>query len=640
MAEGTKIDSYQERTPAPLRIEALPSSAVEQTQIQSNAVRPHEPLVTNRKWLEPLALVLVSLAIFVGSAVAPPALLDDADSAHAEVAREMVESGDWVTLKMDGIRYYEKDPLMYWMVAASFKVLGPNEFAARLPIALSTTLSVLAAWALGSLMFGSRAGFYSGLVMATCVGPFLFTRIVIPDILLTALICWAIYFFIRGMASPRPRSPAYFGFYACCGLAFLTKSLIGMVFPASIVVVYLVATRQIGQIREARLLAGCALAAAIALPWSALAGIRNEHFLWFHYINEQVYRYLGKRFPMDYDTVPLAVFYGLHAVWLFPWTVFLPASLVYIPRKITHLAQDQKFTLLLIIWVLIIVAFFSLSTRQEYYTLPAIPALAILCGRVLFDLQQRHAIRNRLAESRLALASISAGLWLLALLGLSAFVASIVVLVRIRGIDLKGDISSALTRNPEYYALSLGHIFDLTPRSLAALRAPVLAAGLALFAGGVLCLVFAWRNRILWLALALSTMMGIVFYWTHESMKVFEPYLSSQALAARVLESFEPGDKIVINGEYESGSTLNFYTRQPVYMLGHRSSNLWYGSYLEGAPMRFFDDDSFREAWNGTGRIYLDTDADNVSQVRQILGSSEIYELLASGNKCLLSNRP
>ncbi|HKF59165.1 MAG TPA: glycosyltransferase family 39 protein, partial [Blastocatellia bacterium] len=577
----------------------MPSSAVEQTQIQSNAVRPHEPLVTNRKWLEPLALVLVSLAIFVGSAVAPPALLDDADSAHAEVAREMVESGDWVTLKMDGIRYYEKDPLMYWMVAASFKVLGPNEFAARLPIALSTTLSVLAVWALGSLMFGSRAGFYSGLVMATCVGPFLFTRIVIPDILLTALICWAIYFFIRGMASPHPRSPAYFGFYACCGLAFLTKSLIGMVFPASIVVVYLVATRQIGQIREARLLAGCALAAAIALPWSALAGIRNEHFLWFHYINEQVYRYLGKRFPMDYDTVPLAVFYGLHAVWLFPWTVFLPASLVYIPRKITHLAQDQKFTLLLIIWVLIIVAFFSLSTRQEYYTLPAIPALAILCGRVLFDLQQRHAIRNRLAESRLALASISAGLWLLALLGLSAFVASIVVLVRIRGIDLKGDISSALTRNPEYYALSLGHIFDLTPRSLAALRAPVLAAGLALFAGGVLCLVFAWRNRILWLALALSTMMGIVFYWTHESMKVFEPYLSSQALAARVLETFEPGDKIVINGEYESGSTLNFYTRQPVYMLGHRSSNLWYGSYLEGAPMRFFDDDSFREAWNG-----------------------------------------
>jgi 4-amino-4-deoxy-L-arabinose transferase-like glycosyltransferase len=583
---------------------------------------------------------LISLAIFVGSSIAPPALLDDADSAHAEVAREMADSGDWVTLKMDGIRYYEKDPLMYWMVAASFKILGPTEFAARLPIALSTTTAVLAAWALGSLMFGSRAGFYAGLVMATCVGPFLFTRIVIPDILLTALIGWAIYFFLRGMASPMPRSPAYLGFYAACGLAFLTKSLIGIVFPASIVLIYLVTSGQVGRIRGARLLAGSALTALIALPWSVLAGIRNEHFLWFHYINEQVYRYLGKRFPMDYDTVPLAVFYGLHALWLFPWTIFLPASLVYIPRKLKDLAPDQKFTLLLIIWVLIIVAFFSFSTRQEYYTLPAIPALAILCGRVLFDLEQGRATRGGVCESRLALVSINAGRWFIALVGLFALVASIVLLVEIRGIDLNGDISSALTRNPQYYALSLGHIFDLTPRSLAALRAPVLGAGLALFAGGLFSLVFGRRNRILWSALALSAMMGIMFYWTHESMKVFEPYLSSRALAARILESFKPDEKIVINGEYESGSTLNFYTGQPVYMLGHRSSNLWYGSFLEGAPTRFFDDDSFREAWNGTGRVYLDTDVADVAQIRQLLGSSGIYELLTSGNKALLSNRP
>jgi 4-amino-4-deoxy-L-arabinose transferase-like glycosyltransferase len=623
-----------------LRVEALPSSAAEQSQIQSNAVMTKEPQISRRPWLEPLALVLISLAIFVGSAIAPPALLDDADSAHAEVAREMAESGDWVTLKMDGIRYYEKDPLMYWMVAASFKVLGPTEFAARLPIALSTTLAVLGAWALGSLMFGSRAGFYSGLVMATCVGPFLFTRIVIPDILLTALICWAVYFFVRGMESPRPRSLAYFGFYAACGLALLTKSLIGMVFPASIVFLYLVTTRQLGRIREARLLTGCVLTAAIALPWSVLAGIRNEHFLWFHYVNEQVYRYLGKRFPMDYDTVPLAVFYGLHALWLFPWSVFLPASLVYIPRKLKDLDPHQRFTLLLVVWVLIIVAFFSFSTRQEYYTLPAIPALAILCGRVLFDLEQKEAARNRLSRSRLALVSISTGRWLLALLGTSALVGSIVVLVMIKGIDLNGDISSALTRNPESYALSLGHIFDLTPRSMAALRAPVLGAGLALFAGALLSLVFARRNRVLSSALALSAMMAVLFFWTHESMKVFEPYLSSRALAARVLQTFQPDDKIVINGEYESGSTLNFYTRQPVYMLGHRSSNLWYGSYLEGAPIRFFDDDSFRQAWNGPGRIYLDTDADDVAQIRQLLGSSGIYELSTSGNKCLLSNRP
>src|SRR5262249_46399518 len=543
----------------------------------------------------------------------------------------MAESGDWVTLKMDGIKYYEKDPLMYWLVAASFKVLGVTEFAARLPVALSAVLAVLATWALGSFMFAPRAGFYSGLVMATCVGPFLFTRILIPDILLTALICWAIYFFIRGLNSARPASPAYLGFYTACGLAFLTKSMIGIVFPASIVLVYLLATGQAGKLKHARLLLGCALTVAIALPWTVLAGIRNDHFLWFHYINEQIYRYLGKRFPRDYDTVPLTVFYGLHALWLFPWTIFLPAAIVYIPRKLRDLAPDQKFTLLIIIWVVIVVAFFSFSTRQEYYTLPAIPALAILCGRVLFDLQRGDAPGNRLTGSqltgsrltglRLALTSVKAGEWLLALMGLAALAASIVALVRIRGVDLNGDIASALTRNPEYYALSLGHIFDLTPRSLAALRAPVLGAGVALFVGGLASLVFATRNRVLWSALALSAMMGVMFYWTHESMKVFEPYLSSLALADRIMARLDPEDQLVINGESESGSPLNFYTGQPVYMLGHRSSNLWYGSYLPDAPMRFFDDHSLREAWSGADRIYLDTDVDEAGRMRALLGS-------------------
>jgi 4-amino-4-deoxy-L-arabinose transferase-like glycosyltransferase len=622
-----------------MRVESLARSTLDQTHIHTQDANS-ERSFGKRRWLEPAALVLISFAIFVGSSTAPPALMDDADSAHAEVAREMANSGDWVTLTMDGIRYYEKDPLMYWTVAASFEIFGPTEFAARLPIALSSTLAVMAAWALGSLMFGSRAGFYSGLVMATCVGPFLFTRIVIPDILLTALISWAIYFFVLGtrIAPRRPR--AYLGFYAACGLAFLTKSMIGLVFPASILLVYLLATGQAAKLKEARLLTGCALTAAIALPWTVLAGMRNEHFLWFHYMNEQVYRYLGKRFPQDYDTVPLPVFYALHALWLFPWTIFLPAALVYVPRKFRTLAPDQQFTVLLLVWILIIIGFFSFSTRQEYYTLPAIPALAILCGRVLFDLERRATIGNRLAASRLALSSIRTGQWLLAALGLAALAASIIVLFIIRGVDLKGDISSALTRNPQYYTLSLGHIFDLTPRSLAALRAPVLGAGLALFAGTLASLLFLRRHNILWSAMALALMMGITFYWAHESMKVFEPYLSSRALAQRILTSFGPGDKIVINGEYESGSTLNFYTGQPVYMLGHRSSNLWYGSYLPDAPMRFFDDQSFVDAWSGTGRIYLDTDAGDAPAVLRILGSSGVYELLKSGNKILLSNRP
>ncbi|MGH9822208.1 MAG: ArnT family glycosyltransferase [Blastocatellia bacterium] len=589
-----------------------------------------------RPWV---LLAVLGIAIFVGAAKAPPALLDDADSAHAEVAREMALTDDWVTLKMDGLKYYEKDPLMYWTIAASFKVFGVNELAARLPIALSAVLVILAACALGKFMFGERAGLYGGLVMATSVGPFLFTRILIPDILLTALIAWAIYFFLRGMESSEPKSKLFLAFYASCGLAFLTKSMIGVVFPAGIILVWLILTRSLSSLKRARILSGLVLFLIIAAPWSVLAGIRNEHFLWFHYINEQVLRYLGKRYPKDYATVPFAVFYALHALWIFPWTVFFCAALTYVPRRLKDLSRDQRMTLLLCVWAVLIVAFFSFSTRQEYYTLPAIPALAILCGRAIGDLE-RSAREGEGWGSSFFYRSIRAGQIVLGFIGVAAAAAAITILIINRGVHLNGDIATALTSNPQEYALSLGHIFDLTPRAFAALRAPVIGAGLAMSIGCLASLILFKKRRVFASAAALAAMMVAMFYWTHESLKVFQPYLSSQEIASRVMQSFRPGDRIIINGEYESGSTLNFYTHEPVYMLNHRSSNLWYGSYLPDAPMRFYTDDTFRDAWSGNNHIFLDTDASDAESIRTLVSPQPVFQLAESGDKLLLSNHP
>jgi 4-amino-4-deoxy-L-arabinose transferase-like glycosyltransferase len=601
--------------------------------------------VGRRGLLEPLALALLTTAIFIGAAFAPPALLDDADSTHAEVAREMAQSGDWVSLQMDGIRYYEKDPLMYWMVATCFELMGPTEFAARLPIAFSALLAVLAVWALGTRMFGGRAGFYSGLVFSTSIGPFLFTRILIPDMLIAGLVTWALFFFVSGLESQRTKPRQYLGFYAACGLAFLAKSMIGVVFPCSIVFLFLLVTRRLDVVKKMRPVAGTAIFLALALPWNLIASLRNEHFFWFHFVNEQVYRYLGKRYPKDYDTVPLALFYSLHALWIFPWIAFLPSAITYLPRRLSGLDRGQRMTLLLVLWIVVIVGFFTFSTRQEYYTLPAIPALAILCGRVLFDLERRWS-KNRIVEytaadeGRLFIGAAKTGQWVLWGIGLASLAASILVLVIIRGISLNGDISSALTRNPQYYALSLGHIFDLTPRSFAALRIPVFGAGLALGIGTTTASIFFRRKEVLASALALAVMMSVLFYWAHSSMKVFEPYLSSKPVAGDIMKTLKLGERIVINGEYESGSTLNFYTHQPVYMLNHRTSNLWFGSYLPGAPFRFFDDESFREAWKENDRIYLDTDASEVDRMKELLSPLAVYEFSSRGNKVVLSNCP
>jgi 4-amino-4-deoxy-L-arabinose transferase-like glycosyltransferase len=590
-----------------------------------------------QKLLEPLAIFLISLIIFVGSAFAPPALFDDADSAHAEVAREMVETGDPVTLRMDGIKYYEKAPLMYWMIALSFSTLAVTELAARLPIALSAVLAVMIVWALARRMFGGRAGFYSALAFATSVGTFLFTRILIPDILLTALITAALYFFISGIESESKRP--YLGFYVACGLAFLTKSMIGVIFPASIVFLFLLASGRCDELKRMRIIEGATIFLLIVAPWHVLAAIRNEHFLWFHFINEQVYRYLGKRYPKDYDTVPLLVFYGLHALWIFPWTFFLPYSLAYLPRRARGLRHDQAMTLLLLIWIAVIIGFFSFSTRQEYYTLPALPALAVLSGRVLADIE-RATSRQLSLHNSAAIKCAEIAHWSLACMGLAALASAIAILVTVKGVKISGDISETLTKNPDYYALSLGHIFDLTPASFAALRGPVLGTGLALSLGSLLSLIFHRRKKTLASVLALAAMMIITFYWAREAMKVFDPYMSSKALAMDVLGEFKPGELIVINGEYESGSTMNFYTRQPVYMLNGRSANLWFGSYLPGAPKRFFDDSEFKSLWGGQRRVYLHTDATLAEQIRELVKPVPVYQYSQSGGKLILSNRP
>ncbi len=138
--------------------------------------------------------MLFAAAIYLGCIISPPSLMDDVDAVQAQIARNMLTSGDWVTARLDGVLYLEKSPLIYWLIAISYKVFGAHDWAARIPVALSAIALCWLTAAFGVWAFGRRAGFYAGLCMATCVGLFLFTRILIPDVMLTftiALAMWA-----------------------------------------------------------------------------------------------------------------------------------------------------------------------------------------------------------------------------------------------------------------------------------------------------------------------------------------------------------------------------------------------------------------------------------------------------------------
>jgi 4-amino-4-deoxy-L-arabinose transferase-like glycosyltransferase len=597
-----------------------------------------------------LALVILWAIIYLASCPYPPPLLDDADTVHAEAAREMVESGDRVTLHANGIRYLEKAPLMYWSVALSYKLLGVSEFSSRLPIALATLGLMLATLLFGEFAFGERAGFYSALCIGTCAGIYLFTRVLWPDVMLTLFVTMTFYCFLRAYedlrAAPEvPRKSRFvYGIYLFGALGVLTKGMVGAAFPAIIILAFLLVTGETRKLFQLKLFTGTLLFLAVAAPWHIAAGLQNpgslmtstphpsqgRGFFWFYFMNEHLLRYIGKRYPADYDTVPLPLFLGLHLVWLFPWSFFVPAVVTEIPTRIRSLDREERRKLFLLVWAALVILFFCFSTTQEYYTMPAYPALAILIGAALTEAESRwqRGRRTLLNASQVALACF----------GFLVFAAGAIAFWMTRHIAVEGDIAATLGRNPGAYALSLGHVLDLRAGSFAELRAPVIGTALTFLLGTSAALFLRRRGKHLASNVSLAVMMAAFFFFAHISLSAFGPYLSSRSLAEAIDREYQQGDVIVINGEYEGGSSINFYTRKMVYILNGRSANLEYGSYFSDAPQIFLDDEALARMWAGSDRVFLFTDSEGLDKVTRAL-QGPAFEIAESGGKLILTNR-
>ena len=195
----------------------------------------------------------------------------------------MVVSGDWVTARLDGISYLEKPPLVYWMIALSYKVFGVHDWAARLPVALFCIGVCLLTASFGVWAFGRKAGFYAGLVMSTCIGLYLFTRVLIPDVILTFTITLAMWAMLRALDDEEPHPHAWaFAMSASLGTGLLLKSLIGVVFPVIAGALYLFFTKQLFVRRTWKRLhpfIGLGIILLISVPWHVLATLRNPPYI-------------------------------------------------------------------------------------------------------------------------------------------------------------------------------------------------------------------------------------------------------------------------------------------------------------------------------------------------------------------------
>ena len=395
--------------------------------------------------------------------------------------------------------------------------------------------------------------------------------------------------------------------------------------------IYLLITRQLFSARTWKRLhpfSGALIGLAIAVPWHVLAALRNppyfdftlhagpgqyHGFLWFYFFNEQILRFLNLRYPRDYDTVPRLWFWLLHLVWLFPWSVYLPAVAKLSFKPIDRAGRAR---LLALVWIGFVMIFFTFSTTQEYYSMPIYPALGLLLG------------------SAMAMGGdwVRRGTRALAVISACAAIAIIAILIHVRGLPTPGDISTALVPHPGAYKLSLGHMEDLTLDSFAYLRLPLVIAGIACVVGTLGSLIFKGQRAFLTAAL----MMVIFFHAARLAMVVFDPFLSSRPLA-NALEQSPPGT-LVAEGFYYKFSSVFFYTNRTGLLISDNRANLEYGSNAPGAPKVFIDRTEFKDLWLSPGRTYLLAAQADVPKFEAMAGGGPFEMVATSGGKALLTN--
>jgi 4-amino-4-deoxy-L-arabinose transferase-like glycosyltransferase len=591
-----------------------------------------------------LIVLLVAGVIFLTSLISPPGLMDDVDAAQAQMARNILQSGDWVTMQLGGVKDLEKPPLLYWMIAVSYRLFGTTDTAARIPICLSAIFLCWLVTRMAGRALGGSAGLYAGLSLATSVGLWLFTRVLFHDVLLTLAIAAAMFCFWRALETEEKHWRLWsLSFWAACAAGVLAKGLIATVFPLGTALVYLFASgmwREKENWRRLSILPGIAVFLLIAAPWHVLATLRNpplldfslngdfahaagihgsagryRGFFWFYFFNEHLLRFLNLRYPHDYDAVPRGVFWLLHLVWFFPWSAFLFRAV-----RLRYRGADAgaRMNLLALCWLGVVMGFFTLSTRQEYYSMPAWPAFAILIG------------------SAMAASGDRAWRWsarVVAVVALAAFSVASGLLLASWSAASPGDISLALARNPSAYTLSLGHMGDLTVKSFAYLRLPLAIAAFAFLLGAVGGL-FRTRLRIV---VACAAMMVIFFQAARVALIAFDPDLGSRPLAEALNHAPEGG--LIVDDPWFEMSSLLFYTNHDALILNGRVNNLQYGSYAEDAPVLFIGDSDFVARWQGLQRWYVATEDEKLEHLQELVGKAALHPVIRSGGKAVYVNR-
>jgi hypothetical protein len=441
-------------------------------------------------------------------------------------------------------------------------------------------------------------------------------------------------------------------------LAVLTKGLVALVLFSATALAFAALTGTLRQWRRLAPISGALLFLAVAAPWHILAGLRNtggaegHGFFWFYFVNEHVLRFLGQRIPRDYNKLPTALYWSLHLVWLFPWSLFAPAAIWFALRHRAQLfkASFAAHTVLLLgLFSALLLLFFSLSTNQEYYTFPAYLPLLMLLAAALASITDwvpqvsllRPGRTTATAHHRALTYTFAA----LTLLGLVIAATLACGLWQSRGLPFVPDIGSVLAhRGVGGYTLSMSHFFDLTAASFAALRLPAALAAAAFAVGPAVAWWLHGRGRSQAAMMTVAATSACFLIAAHIALARFAPMLSSQNFAARIQQlehdrRIEPNSIVLLYGDQAFGSSIPFYLQRRVGLVDGRSTSMLFGSTFPDAPPIFFTPHDLAANWGSGPRKLLFVPLEQRNAVDSLLGPNQLVLAETSG-KALITDRP
>ncbi|MDP3071804.1 MAG: glycosyltransferase family 39 protein [Opitutaceae bacterium] len=506
------------------------------------------------------ALVILYF-LFLGAA--PLASPDE--GRYAEIAREMVASGDWVTPRLNGVAYFEKPPLVYWSVAICYKLLGASEWSMRITPALFALGGVAFTYFAARKFFGHLAGLLAGMVLGSSAFYFALGRILLLDMVVSVLISSTLFFFILGVRETRAhrRRKFFYGLYLSAALATLSKGLIGFLLPGAVMFVWLLVFCQWRRLRPLYLPSGLLLFLIVTVPWHVLAADRNPSWAHFYFVHEHWERFTTtahSRVQPWWFFLPVVLF------GLFPWAGFLGA----VPATLRGWSQrrENADVWFFVVWAGFIFLFFSASqSKLPPYVLPVFPPLAVLMGAGL-----ARSISERVSPC------VKAGFIVFSFL--SVLLTAALVFVVLRPAIARIDAGQALALQPFAFAM----------------------AG-SLFAGSLCTLWLFRKGRVVPAIIGLLTATGLFFATLAVAAEKIQR-AGTRELARYVTARLPPDAPLFHYHDFFHDFV--FYSRRFVGTVEYHGDELeLVNDPIARGSGRFIDEDAFRKRWQSPERIYV-----------------------------------